>query len=45
LIEEERLQGLDVLEANGVSLHLKEKKLQIAGEVITHELRSRKFFS
>ena len=28
------LLGLDFLKANGVSLHLKEKKLQIAGEVI-----------
>jgi hypothetical protein len=34
-IEEEMLLGLDFLEANGVSLHLKEKKLQIAGEVIS----------
>ena len=33
-IEEGMLLGLDFLEANGVSLHLKEKKLQIAGEVI-----------
>jgi hypothetical protein len=33
-IEEEMLLGLDFLEANGVSLHLKEKKQQIAGEVI-----------
>ena len=33
-IEEEMLLGLDFLEANGVSLHLKEKKLQIAGEVM-----------
>jgi predicted aspartyl protease len=33
-IEEEMLLGLDFLEANGVSLHLKEKKLEIAGEVI-----------
>jgi hypothetical protein len=31
-IEAEML--LDFLEANGVSLHLKERKLQIAGEVI-----------
>jgi hypothetical protein len=30
-IEEDMLLGLDFLEANGVSLHLKEKKLQIAG--------------
>jgi hypothetical protein len=33
-IEEKMLLGLDSLEANGVSLHLKERKLQIAGEVI-----------
>jgi hypothetical protein len=33
-IEEEMLLDLDFLEANGVSLHLKERKLQIAGEVI-----------
>ena len=33
-IEEDMLLGLDFLEANGVSLHLKEKELQIAGEVI-----------
>ena len=33
-IEEEMLLGLDFLEANGVSLHLKEKELQIAGDVI-----------
>jgi len=33
-IEEEMLLGLDFLEANGVSLHLKERKLQISGEVI-----------
>ena len=32
------LLGLDFLEANGVSLHLKEKKLQIAGEVIPMSL-------
>jgi hypothetical protein len=31
---EEMLLGLDFLEANGVSLHLKEKKLQIAEEVM-----------
>ena len=31
---EEMLLGLDFLEANGVSLHLKERKLQTAGEVI-----------
>jgi predicted aspartyl protease len=37
-IEEEMLLGLDFLEANGVSLHLKEKKLQIAGEVISMSL-------
>jgi predicted aspartyl protease len=37
-IEEEMLLGLDLLEANGVSLHLKEKKLQIAGEVIPMSL-------
>jgi hypothetical protein len=33
-IEGEILLGLDFLEANGVSLHLKEKKLQIAGGVM-----------
>jgi hypothetical protein len=33
-IEEDMLLGLDFLEANGVSLHLKEKELKIAGEVI-----------
>jgi hypothetical protein len=33
-IEEDMLLGLDFLEANGVSLHLKEKELQIAGDVI-----------
>ena len=32
------LLGLDFLEANGVSLHLKEKELQIAGEVIPMSL-------
>jgi len=32
-IEEEMLLGLDILEANGVSLHLKERKLHISGEV------------
>jgi hypothetical protein len=37
-IEEEMLLGLDLLEANGVSLHLKEKKLQIAGEIIPMSL-------
>jgi hypothetical protein len=37
-LEEEMLLGLDFLEANGVSLHLKEKKLQIAGEVIPMSL-------
>ena len=37
-IEEEMLLGLDFLEANGVSLHLKEKELQIAGEVIPMSL-------
>ena len=37
-IEEEMLLGLDFLEANGVSLHLKEKKLQITGEVIPMSL-------
>ena len=37
-IEEKMLLGLDFLEANGVSLHLKEKKLQIAGEVIPMSL-------
>jgi hypothetical protein len=31
---EEMLLGLDSLETNWVSLHLKERKLQIAGEVI-----------
>jgi hypothetical protein len=34
-IEEEMLLGLDFLEANGVSLHLKEKKLHITGKVIS----------
>jgi hypothetical protein len=34
-IEEDMLLGLDFLEANGVSLHLKEKELQIAGDVIS----------
>ena len=38
-IEEEMLLGLDFLEANGVSLHLKEKELHIAGEVIPMSLR------
>ena len=33
-IEEDMLLGLDFLEANGLSLHLKEKELQIAGDVI-----------
>jgi hypothetical protein len=37
-IEEEMLLGLDFLEANGVSLHLKEKKLQITGEVLPMSL-------
>ena len=37
-IEEEMLLGLDFLEANGVSLHLKEKELQIAGVVIPMSL-------
>jgi predicted aspartyl protease len=37
-LEEEMLLGLDFLEANGVSLHLKEKKLQIAGEEIPMSL-------
>jgi hypothetical protein len=37
-IEEEMLLGLDFLEANGVSLHLKEKELQIAGDVIPMSL-------
>ena len=37
-IEENMLLGLDFLEANGVSLHLKEKELQIAGEVIPMSL-------
>jgi hypothetical protein len=32
------LLGLDFLEANGVSLHLKEKELQVAGEVIPMSL-------
>jgi hypothetical protein len=31
---EEMLLGLDSLETNWLSLHLKERKLQIAGEVI-----------
>jgi len=33
-IEEDMLLGLDFLETNGVSLHHKERKLHIAGEVI-----------
>ena len=37
---EEMLLGLAFLEANGVSLHLKEKELQIAGEVIPMSLRT-----
>jgi hypothetical protein len=37
-IEEDMLLGLDFLEANGVPLHLKEKELQIAGEVIPMSL-------
>jgi hypothetical protein len=37
-IEEEMLLGLDFLEAHGVSLHLKEKKLQIAVEAIPMSL-------
>ena len=37
-IEEDMLLGLDFLGANGVSLHLKEKELQIAGEVIPMSL-------
>ena len=37
-IEEDMLLGLDFLEANGVSLHLKEKELQIAGDVIPMSL-------
>ena len=37
-IEEDMLLGLDFLEANGVSLHLKEKELQIAGDVIPMRL-------
>jgi hypothetical protein len=37
-IEEDMLLGLDFLEANGVSLHLKEKELHIAGEVIPMSL-------
>jgi hypothetical protein len=37
-IEEDMLLGLDFLEANGVSLHLKEKELQISGEVIPMSL-------
>jgi hypothetical protein len=32
------LLGLDFLEANGVSLHLKEKELQISGDVIPMSL-------
>jgi hypothetical protein len=35
-IEEDMLLGLDFLEANGVSLHLKEKELQISGDVIPY---------
>ena len=37
-IEEDMLLGLDFLEANGVSLHLKEKELQISGDVIPMSL-------
>jgi hypothetical protein len=37
-IEEDMLLGLDFLEANGVPLHLKEKELQIAGEVLPRSL-------
>ena len=37
-LQEEMLLGLDILETNGVSLHLKEKKLQIAGEEIPMSL-------
>ena len=37
-IEEDMLLGLDFLEANGVPLHLKEKELQIAGDVIPMSL-------
>jgi hypothetical protein len=37
-IEEDMLLGLDFLEANGVSLLLKEKELQISGEVIPMSL-------
>ena len=37
-IEEDMLLGLDFVEANGVSLHLKEKEQQIAGDVIPMSL-------
>jgi len=37
-IEEDMLLGLDFLEANGVSLHLKEKELQISGDIIPMSL-------
>ena len=37
-IEEDMLLGLDFLEANGVSLHLKEKELQISGDAIPMNL-------
>ena len=37
-IEEDMLLGLNFLEANGVSLYLKEKELQIAGDVISMSL-------
>jgi hypothetical protein len=37
-IEEDMLLGLDFLETNGVSLHLKEKELQISGDVIPMSL-------
>ena len=37
-IEEDMLLGLDFLEANGVYLHLREKELQISGDVIPMSL-------
>jgi hypothetical protein len=40
LIEEDMLLGLDFLEANGVSLHLKEKELQISGDVMPMSLET-----
>jgi hypothetical protein len=37
-IEEDMLLGLDFVEANGLSLHLKEKEQHIAGDVIPMSL-------